>query len=165
MSNHTIHPYPLACRGSRWGAGTPTFWRDEQGRPVNSQTDNPSSGGGSDLRVSDADRQATTDQLKAAFAAGRLDMDEYEERLQQALAAKTRRDLDDLVRDLPPANITAPKPSRGRPLFAPIFMAVAVILALTLAVGVAHGFFFPWWIIPVAFFVLSRRWRRRWYPT
>ncbi len=161
MNNHTMRPDRLACRDAWWGAGAPTAWRGNPGEQPNHQTDSPSSGGGSDLRVSDAERQATTDQLKPAFAAGRLDMDEYEERLQQALAAKTRRDLDDLVRDLP--NVTAPTPSGGRRFFAPVFIAVAVIAALTLTVGVAHGFFFPWWIIPVAFFVLSRHWRRRWY--
>jgi hypothetical protein len=165
MNYHTVRPNTLACRDAWWGAGTPTASRGDRGQGANNQTGNQSSSGASDLRVSDAERQETAEHLKAAVAAGRLDMDEYDERLQQALAAKTGRELDDLVRDLPPAHIATTRPSAGRPFFAPVFIAVAVIAALTLAVGAAHGFFFPWWIIPLAFFVLSRHWRRRWYPT
>lgn len=165
MNNHTVRPNTLACRDPWWGAGAPIASRVDWGQGANNQTGSRSSSGASDLRASDAERQETAEHLKAAVAAGRLDMDEYDERLQQALAAKTGRDLDDLVRDLPPAHVATTRPTAGRPVFAPLFIAVAVIAALTLAIGVAHGFFFPWWIIPMAFFVLSRHWRRRWYPT
>ncbi len=100
MNNHTVRPNTLACRDAWWGAGTPTASRGDWGQGANNQTGSRSSGGGPDLRVSDGERQETAEHLKAAVAAGRLDMDEYDERLQQALAAKTGRDLDDLVRDL-----------------------------------------------------------------
>jgi hypothetical protein len=46
-----------------------------------------------------------------------------------------------------------------------VFVAIALIAALSLALSAAHGFFFPWWIIPIAFFALSRHWRRRWHPS
>jgi len=55
----------------------------------------------SDLRVSDADRQAVADQLSKHFADGRLDQAEFDERLSQAMGAKTYRDLDGLLTDLP----------------------------------------------------------------
>ena len=92
--------HALECRGSwggpRTGSAASTPW-DQTSGP---HTESPRSGEDSDLRVSDAERQATADQLKAHFTAGRLDMDEYDERLQRALSARTGRDLHDLVRDL-----------------------------------------------------------------
>jgi len=54
-----------------------------------------------DLRVSDADRHAVAEILREAAGEGRLDVDELEERLEQAYAAKTYADLAPLTRDLP----------------------------------------------------------------
>src|SRR6201995_170736 len=54
-----------------------------------------------DLRVSDAERQAVADQLSTAFGDGRLDQTEFDERPSQAMNAKTSRDLDGLLTDLP----------------------------------------------------------------
>ena len=54
-----------------------------------------------DLRAADSDRQAISDRLRIAAQDGRLDVHEYDERLQMALAAKTFGELDDLVADLP----------------------------------------------------------------
>jgi len=164
MSEDTIRPRTLACRGAWWGPATagsrPYAW----GQAAAGPTDDSRSSGASDLRVSDAERQATAEQLKSHFAAGRLDLDEYEERLQRALGAKTRHDLDHLVRDLPPSATASAKPARARPTFLPLLIAIALVVGVATTIGFAHGFFFPWWIIPVAFFVLSRHWRRRWHP-
>lgn len=52
------------------------------------------------LRVSHADRDVVVDRLKVAFSEGRLDKDEFDERLGAALTAKTRGDLDRLLRDV-----------------------------------------------------------------
>src|SRR6201995_51656 len=54
-----------------------------------------------DLRVSDAERQAVADQPSHHFGDGRLDQAEFDERLSQAMNAKTYRDLDGLLTDLP----------------------------------------------------------------
>jgi Domain of unknown function (DUF1707) len=54
-----------------------------------------------DMRAGDADRQAVADRLKRALDEGRLDLSEYDERLQRAYAAKTFGDLDGLLTDLP----------------------------------------------------------------
>ena len=59
--------------------------------------------GREDMRAADADRQAVADKLKVALDQGRLDLHEYDERLQQAYAAKTYGDLDGLLSDLPVA--------------------------------------------------------------
>jgi hypothetical protein len=61
------------------------------------------------IRVSDADRQAAADRLRAAMAEGRLDLLEYDTRLARAYAAVTYADLDALFTDLP-ASATRPSP-------------------------------------------------------
>ena len=53
------------------------------------------------LRVSDAERDATLQQLGDHAAVGRLTLDELEERSSRALAAKTRGELATLTSDLP----------------------------------------------------------------
>jgi Domain of unknown function (DUF1707) len=55
------------------------------------------------LRVSDAEREATATELREHYAAGRLTLEELNERLDKAFAAKTRADLNALMTDLPSA--------------------------------------------------------------
>ena len=64
-----------------------------------------------ELRASDAERDVVATRLREAHAEGRLTVEEFSERLDAALAARTRGDLDALTRDLPPA----PAPARRRP--------------------------------------------------
>lgn len=54
-----------------------------------------------DLRIGDAERDAAMAQLREHFAAGRLTFDELTERIDIALTAKTQRQLDRLMADLP----------------------------------------------------------------
>ncbi|MEU4218006.1 DUF1707 domain-containing protein [Actinoplanes sp. NPDC026623] len=61
--------------------------------------------GRDEMRAADADRQAVADQLRAALDEGRLDLHEYDERLQQTYAAKTYGDLRPLLDDLPSAAV------------------------------------------------------------
>jgi hypothetical protein len=56
---------------------------------------------GYNIRVSDADREATASQLREHYAAGRLTLDELNERLDQTFAAKTRSELNAVMSDLP----------------------------------------------------------------
>lgn len=53
------------------------------------------------MRVSDEDRERTTQQLQRAFSEGRLNQVELEDRLEIALTAKTYGDLLGLLTDLP----------------------------------------------------------------
>ena len=53
------------------------------------------------LRASDADREAVADQLREAFAEGRLDVDEYGRRLDETFGARTYADLEPITADLP----------------------------------------------------------------
>lgn len=54
-----------------------------------------------DLRASNADRERAIDVLKAAFAEGRLDQEEYVERVGQVQESRTYGELAALTRDLP----------------------------------------------------------------
>ncbi|MGH3173861.1 MAG: DUF1707 SHOCT-like domain-containing protein [Streptosporangiaceae bacterium] len=53
-----------------------------------------------DLRASDADRDRVIDVLRAATADGRLTADEFNERMEAALASRTFRELAPLTADL-----------------------------------------------------------------
>src|SRR6516162_3545705 len=74
------------------------------------------------IRVSDADRDRVTAQLRDHFAAGRITPGELDERLSAALNAKTFGDLRRIMADLPgpvPAlRGGAPTPLRATPAWA-----------------------------------------------
>lgn len=62
----------------------------------------------SQLRVSDADRHKVADILRTAAGEGRLDMEELDQRLEQAYAAKVYADLVPITADLPATGVPAP---------------------------------------------------------
>ena len=66
---------------------------------------------GFNVRVGDADRDAVAAQLREHYADGRLTLEELNERLDQAFAAKTKADLNTVMRDLP----QVPRPTAGMP--------------------------------------------------
>jgi hypothetical protein len=53
-----------------------------------------------ELRASDADREQTSELLRRAAGEGRLTMDELDERLAEAFAARTRAELEQLIADV-----------------------------------------------------------------
>jgi hypothetical protein len=67
------------------------------------------------LRVSDADRDRAAAELGEHFQAGRLTQDEFDERVGQAINARTRGDLDELLADLPVERPAVALPSPVRP--------------------------------------------------
>ena len=71
-----------------------------------------------DLRASNRDRDAVGDILRREHLAGRLDIDEYEERYGRCLEAKTYAQLDQLIVDLP-AGAEAPAEAAPRAAWAP----------------------------------------------
>jgi hypothetical protein len=67
-----------------------------------------------ELRAGDADRERTAELLRRAHTEGRLDLDEFDIRLDQAYRAKTLGELAELTRDLPAGpQPPAPVPSRA----------------------------------------------------
>ncbi|HEY6775995.1 MAG TPA: DUF1707 domain-containing protein [Thermoleophilaceae bacterium] len=67
-----------------------------------------------DLRASDGDRERAVDELRAHAADGRLTVEELEERVQRALAARTLGELADLTRDLPNRESAPPRTAARR---------------------------------------------------
>jgi hypothetical protein len=63
------------------------------------------------LRASSADRERVIDLLKAAFVQGRLDRDEFDARIGQAVGSRTHRELAALTADIP-AELTGALPRR-----------------------------------------------------
>ncbi|GAB7108683.1 DUF1707 domain-containing protein [Streptomyces phaeofaciens JCM 4814] len=61
-----------------------------------------------DLRASDADRERVAEVLRDALAEGRLDMEEFEERLDRTYRARTYGELTPITRDLPAAGVAPP---------------------------------------------------------
>ncbi len=77
------------------------------------------------IRASDDDRDRTATLLREHHAAGRLDAEEFNERLDKTFAAKTVGELDELLADLPaidlyrlPDQSLHRRPAHARPLSA-----------------------------------------------
>jgi hypothetical protein len=116
------------------------------------------------MRAGDADRQAVADQLRGALDEGRLDLHEYDERLQQAYAAKTYGDLDRLLADLP--GTVPPEHAQVVPVRPPemyrgatrrwlaetwdgYFGVIAICVAIWAVISVMAGdvvYFWPGWV-------------------
>jgi hypothetical protein len=70
------------------------------------------------FRAGDADRERVAERLRVALEEGRLNLNEYDERLRDALAARTYAELDALLVDLPgvtPVSRSALNPSAAEP--------------------------------------------------
>ncbi|MFF2962164.1 DUF1707 domain-containing protein [Streptomyces sp. NPDC057963] len=67
------------------------------------------------MRASDAERERIAETLREAVAEGRLEMEEFEQRLEKTYKARTHGELEPLVRDLP-APGTAGAPLSGAPV-------------------------------------------------
>lgn len=69
---------------------------------------------GGHIRISDADRSAVRLVLERAVGEGRLTLDEFAERVDAVLAARTRADLEPVLQDLPVHAPSEPVELRGR---------------------------------------------------
>jgi hypothetical protein len=99
------------------------------------------------LRAGDSDRESVADLLREQHLAGRLDTEEFQERLDRCYAARTYAELDELVADLPQEE-PAPRVRRGRR-----WPAVALIALLLAVVALSRGHLL-WLAIPLLFFVV-----------
>jgi Domain of unknown function (DUF1707) len=127
------------------------------------------------IRASDADRDRVASMLREHHAAGRLTAEEFHERMDRALEAKTLGELDELMTDLPaidlyqlpdaslrrgptrpgqsllPADPGHASPARFTPgtvamgAWAVVTSAMVAIWAVAAVVG--SGTWFPWWAL------------------
>jgi Domain of unknown function (DUF1707) len=121
------------------------------------------------VRAADADREATADRLRQHHAEGRIDVTEFQERLDGTYQAKTVGELRQLVSDLPRDPQPGPlgrgpqlRPLRMMPWIPLLFLAIAI----SALAGHHHHHAGLWVLIPLAFlarFLLRghRPWDRR----
>ena len=125
----------------------PPWGRGSSGRRVAQEDPN--------MRVSHAERTEVADRLSKHYGDGRLDEEEFNERLDRAMKAKTRGDLDGLFDDLPDAD-GPPRPSAPPPAVRPpkaprprsrlprvAFLAFVVLAAIMVGRVLARPLFFP----------------------
>ena len=79
-------------------------------------------------RAADADREKTSERLRRHHAEGRLDAEEFQERVDRCYQAKTLGELDQLVTDLPPEPTREGRFALRRLRMAPLVPIVIVIL-------------------------------------
>ena len=119
------------------------------------------------LRASDGDREAMSERLRRHHADGRIDSEEFQERIDRCFSAKTVGELDHLVADLPREERISRSGHRfyGRLWAIPLVPIVIALVAISAAAGWHHhdGFGLLW-LIPVLFVVRMCLWRRvrRW---
>ena len=101
---------------------------------MNGTTTNPYPPG--DMRVSDADRDRAVSELTAAYQAGRLRHEEFDERSTKALHAAAGKELTDLLTDLPADRAAADLEKRG----AVGVLATRIVMGASGAAAVSLGF-------------------------
>jgi Flp pilus assembly protein TadB len=125
--------------------------------------------GGSDVRVSDAERTEVADQLSRHYQDGRLDQAEFNERLDRAMNAKTRADFTGLFADLPelpdeqagkngqrsPAPVRIPRHGPRPALTRLLTIAAVVIVAIVAVHTVLHSTLL-WLLVAVLAFLWLR---------
>jgi Domain of unknown function (DUF1707)/Domain of unknown function (DUF4190) len=104
--------------------------------------------GRSDLRASDADREATVERLRVAGMEGRLDSDELEERIEAAYGARWCSELESLTLDVtpPPARLDPAPLVFVRPARRPNGLAIASVVV---------GVLWMWWLGSLAAVIMG----------
>lgn len=133
------------------------------------------------IRVSDQDRERTAAALGEHYAAGRLTLEEYQERLDQAYAAKTMGELGGLMADLPGTDLGSlpdvragrpdghpplpdqralgpvQAPGSGRYVILPLWLAITLGAFVLLIISGAGGGAWLLWIVVLLAFMMPRR--------
>jgi len=127
------------------------------------------------IRASDADRDRIATALRENLADGRLTTEEFDERLDKALAAKTIGELEGLMTDLPETGISQradaspDRPEGNPPLrrggFQPaplralgaLFTLGVLVVVIWLISGAHASLSFLWVVAALAVLVIARR--------
>ena len=117
-----------------------------------------------DLLVADADRARAADELRVHHDAGRLTLDEFEGRLAEVNAARTRGDLEQAMRQLPrsepPASLRL-RDRRWSSLALQYALVNVVCLLVWLFSGAQTDDFWPKWVLVGTLVMYLRRLGRR----
>jgi hypothetical protein len=93
------------------------------------------------VRIGDAERDEVLNALQEHLAAGRLDVDEYEQRTERVVAARYADDLAEVLVDLPPTQAEQERRQRARrppqwqgwlPFPVPLMIGLAVLAIIAL---------------------------------
>jgi uncharacterized membrane protein YccC len=131
--------------------------------------------GDMNIRASDADRDQVAAALREHFAAGRLTVEEFNDRLERAFSARTLGDLGELMADLPAGDLdlldqaASPRPAPGpgeqpldelgpawRAIWRPWLAITLFFFVLWLVSGTASGAWFVYPSLIVALVLLRR---------
>src|SRR5688572_2968006 len=103
-----------------------------------------------ELRIGDAERERTIEALREHTGAGRLTLDELDDRIEAVAAARTRADLDAVVADLPRVTLASDlrrrREQERRELRDHVrtYLAVNLLLVVIWALTGAGGAWFIW---------------------
>jgi hypothetical protein len=110
------------------------------------------------VRASDDERNAVADKLSRHYAEGRLDESEFKARLDTAMSATTRGDLNGLFYDLPALpSEPPPPPPRHRRLLPWVFLVAFLAILAGASIPFYPLYHVPWLLFAIVGFVLWRR--------
>lgn len=111
------------------------------------------------MRVSDAERQRTLEELARHCRAGRIDLAEYGTRVERVMAASVLADLDGALSDLPMMRIADPDRPAGRGqgawgtrvlLVVTVLVLASVLVLAILAQWALTGVLLAGWVLGMA---------------
>jgi len=106
--------------------------------------------GNEHVRASDADREKIVERLRSAMNEGRLNLAEFDDRVQQVYAARTYGELSPILSDLPAVRERPGAAPAGRvPPWVLIMWTPWVfvnILCVVIWLATGAGYFWPFWV-------------------
>lgn len=116
-----------------------------------------------DTLVADSDRAAAAEEVRKHYDSGRLTLDEFEHRLAEVHAARTRGDLEHAFRQLPRSEPPVSLRLRDRrwSSLAVQYALVNLVCILVWLFSGAHGDFWPKWVLLATLVMYLRRHGRR----
>ncbi|WP_051024834.1 MULTISPECIES: DUF1707 domain-containing protein [Nocardia] len=106
--------------------------------------------GNEHVRASDADREEIVERLRSAMNEGRLNLAEFDDRVQQVYAARTYGELSPILSDLPAVRERPGAAGAGRvPPWVLIMWTPWVfvnILCVVIWLATGAGYFWPFWV-------------------
>lgn len=113
-----------------------------------------------DVRIGDAEREQAARQLNVHVGSGRLDLAEFERRVDAVYGARTRGELATVLADLPD-QVRRPRPLAAAParpapwrtaaaVWAPWLLTAVIVMVIWAATSLGSGqllYFWPMWVI------------------